>query len=454
MIGVLAGIGGCTSAPAAALAGAPSMPPAEVPSFARNRPPVVGDHADGNHLEALPVLGYDTNVGAEFGAIGYYAVDGSRRDPLFAVTPYRHRVFAQAVISTLGYQQYVLSYDAIYLADSPYRLRSGLMFERNINANYFGVGERTMGPLVFQGHSHATLEAQTAAASALQDGIASPRYNHYAYDKPSGTATVERSALGGLVRFELGAVVQYLAISTYDGTSTTGRDAAGNEVPAIHGPTQLGLDCAAGAIHGCSGGWNNMLKAGVAVDTRDFEPDPRRGVFADAVVEWASRAFGSSYDHARLAAAVRGYWSPVPRHADLVLAGRLAYSMQTANAPFFAQGTLGGTERDIDGVLGGDSTLRGYRNNRFSGPVMALANVELRWTFWQFSLWDQRFGLTLAPLVDAGRVFDHARLTLAGWRADYGGGLRVAWNRSTIIRLDVAVSREDSGTYVTVDLPF
>ena len=85
---------------------------------------------------------------------------------------------------------------------------------------------------------------------------------------------------------------------------------------------------------------------------------------------------------------------------------------------------------------------------------MALANAELRWTFWRFQLWDQRFALTLAPLVDVGRVFDRTRLSLSGWRTDYGGGLRVAWNRSTIIRLDVAVSREDSGTYVTVDLPF
>jgi len=425
----------------------------DVPSFARNKPHA-GEHVEGNHVEALPAVGYDPNVGVLLGAIGYYAMDGSKADPLFSVTPYRHRFYAQSVFSTLGYQQHILSYDGIYLANSPYRLRTALMFERNINANYFGVGERAMGPLEFQGRAHRSFDEQTTAASALQDGVASPLYNHYKYNKPSGTVTLERALLGGLVRLELGAVVQYIAIATYDGTNTYGRDAAGNDVPAIHGPTKLGLDCGAGIVRGCRGGWNDMLKAGVAFDTRDFEPDPNEGLFADAVVEWSSKAFGSSYAYARFTTTARFYKSPFPNIADLVLASRLVYSMQTANAPFFAQGTLGGTERDIEGSLGGDYTLRGYRNNRFSGPVMALANAELRWTFWKFHLCKQHFGLMLAPLVDVGRVFDNVELSLSQWRAAYGGAFRIAWNYSTIFRLDIAASREDTGVYFDVDLPF
>lgn len=446
---------GCVADPgsAAAWPAAPGRVAAELPGFASNKRPA-GEHVEGDHIEALPAVGYDPNVGLLLGAIGYYAMDGSKQDPLFSVTPYRHRFFAQAVVSTAGYRQYLLSYDAPYLGDTPYRLRAGLMFERNINANYFGVGQRTMGPLEFQGRAHRTFEEQTAAASALHDGVASPRYNHYAYDKPAGTATLERDVLGGLVRLELGAIVQHLTISMYDGTSTTGQDAAGDQVPATHGPTQLGNDCRAGTVRGCGGGWNDALKLGVALDTRDFEPDPREGVFADAVVEWSSRAFGSSHDHVRLTTTARAYWSPVPQIPDLVLASRLVYSVQTANAPFFTRGTIAGTERDSEGALGGDSTLRGYRNNRFSGPVMALANAELRWTFGRFQVRRNRFALMLAPFLDAGRVFDAPELSLSGWRAAYGGGFRVAWNRSTIVRLDVATSREDTGVYLVIDLPF
>ena len=177
-------------------------------------------------------------------------------------------------------------------------------------------------------------------------------------------------------------------------------------------------------------------------------------MFADAVVEWSSTATGSSYDYVRFTTTARSYWSPWPDVTDLVLASRFTYSLQTANAPLFAQGTLGGTERDLDGSLGGSLTLRGYRNNRFSGPVMALANAELRWTFWRFRLSGQHFGLMLAPLIDVGRVFDKLEASLSDWRASYGGALRIVWNHSTVIRFDVAASREDMGVFVDVDLPF
>jgi outer membrane protein assembly factor BamA len=426
----------------------------DVPDFARNKPRRLEEHREGNHIEGLPAIGYDPNVGLFLGAIGYYAIDGTKNDPLFDVTPYRHRVFAQAVFSTLGYQQHILSYDGIYLGDSPYRLRATAMFERNINANYFGVGESAMGPMSFQGQTHNTFDDQTAAASLVRNGIASPLYNHYEYDKPSGSMTLERDLAGGLVRLEYGAVVQYVAISRYDGTKTTGKDAAGNDVPAIHGPTKLGEDCARNAIRGCGGGWNDLLKAGIAFDTRDFEPDSNEGFFGDAVVEWASRGFGSTYDYVRFTTTARFYWSPFPRLTDLVLASRFVYSMQTANAPFWAQNTLAATDKDLDGALGGDSTLRGYRNARFAGPVMALANVELRWMFWKFRLWKERFGIQVAPFLDVGRVFDRVDFSLSNWRPAGGGGLRIAWNHSSIFRLDIAGSREDTGVYFEVDLPF
>lgn len=311
-----------------------------------------------------------------------------------------------------------------------------------------------MAPLEFQGRTHDTFDEQTQAASTLQNGVASPLYNHYRYNKPSGTGTIERSVLHGLARIEVGAVGQYVAIAKYDGTSTTGTDVSGHAVSAIHGPTQLGLDCGASIVRGCSGGWNNLLKAGVAFDTRDFEPDPNDGVFVDAVVEWSSSVLGSSYDYVRFTATARAYWSPFPDITDLVVASRLAFSVLPPNTPFFAQGTLAGTDHDIDGALGGDYTLRGYRNNRFSGPVMALANAELRWTFWRFRLFEQYFGVMLAPLFDLGRAFDSVEISSSAWHAAYGGGLRLAWNHSSIFRLDIAGSREDTGIYVDVDLPF
>ncbi len=387
----------------------------DVPDFARNKRRT-GEHVEGNHVEGVPAIGYDPNVGVLLGAIGYYTMDGSKKDALFAVTPYRHRFGAQAIFSTLGFQQHVLSYDGIYLGNSPYRLRAALAFERNINANYFGLGEIAMAPL------------------EVKD--ASSPYNHYEYDKPSGTATLERDLLGGIVRLEYGIALSYVVVSNYGAL------------------TKLGRDCGAGMVRGCSGGWDNLLKVGIAYDTRDFEPDPNEGIFADSVIEWSSKGFGSSADYVRFTTTARFFWSPFPKITDLVLASRLVYSMQTANAPFWAQGTLAGTAGDRDGSLGGDYTLRGYRNNRFSGPVMALANVELRWMFWKFRLLKQHFGLQLAPFLDVGRVFDNVELSFSNWRPAYGGALRIAWNHSTIFRVDIAGSREDTAVYFDIDMPF
>ena len=54
-------------------------------------------------------------------------------------------------------------------------------------------------------------------------------------------------------------------------------------------------------IVGCGGGRDNGLRLGISYDTRDFEPDPNRGVFLDAASTSARVALGSQYDYVRFA---------------------------------------------------------------------------------------------------------------------------------------------------------
>jgi hemolysin activation/secretion protein len=99
--------------------------------------------------------------------------------------------------------------------------------------------------------------------------------------------------------------------------------------------------------------------------------------------------------------------------------------------------------------LGGFRTLRGYRQNRFVGPVLALTNYEVRWTFVRFRVLKQGFGLMVVPFMDIGAVFDNVRTTTsAGWKRTQGVGFRIAWNEATIIMVDYGVSDEDSGLYI------
>jgi outer membrane protein assembly factor BamA len=433
----------------------PSVPALPPPAFAAEKPLMVDldQKREGGFPTVVPIVAYDTNTGLGLGVAAFYFINGARSDPLFAVTPYRHRFFADVFPTTGGSQLYVVAYDGIYLGDTPLRVRAKAAFARNTEANYFGVGAATLRPLSFAGRTYATYSAENAAASAVRaGGVASPQLDHYDITRPNAAASLERDFLGGLLRVQYGFVVEHAGISRYDGRRVDATDGDAS-AKAIEAPTRLGVDCAAGRILGCAGGWNDLIKAGVAFDTRDFEPDPNRGVFVDLTGEWATRALGSSFDYARVTLAARAYYSPFPRFADVVLAGRVVYSIQSEGVPFFAMDTLALTEGDQAG-LGGSNTLRGFRQDRFVGPVAALTNLEVRWTFVRFHLLKQLFSLQVAPFLDTGRVFDKVELDFHEWQVAGGAGAHIGWNQTTIIRIDAGFSREDSGIYIDFGMPF
>jgi hypothetical protein len=410
-------------------------PPPPAWAADRVKVPDPGKKVEGGFPDALPLIAYDTNLGLELGVGGHYTWTGSRADPLFDYTPYRHRLYAQALATTGGYQQHFVSYDGFYVGDSPYQIRAVLTYERNTNANYFGTGTSTLADLSFGGRSYSTYDAAVSAAGA--------HYFHYTYDRPQAQVLLERTFLGGRVRGLYAINVQHVAITRYDSPGA---------------PSKLGSDCAAGLVSGCDGGWNNTLRAGISFDTRDFNPDPRSGVFVDSTGHWSAKGFGSSVNYLRWTTAARAYVSPFPKLAEVVIAARVLYSIQSANVPFFSMDVLamaGGVDDPTDQTgLGGERTLRGYRQDRFVGLVAAAANAEIRWTFVRFPLLGQRLSLQIAPLVDTGRVFDRVGLSFSDWKVAAGAGLRVGWNRSTIVMFDFGVSREDSGFFIDWGMPF
>ncbi len=406
------------------------------------------DYADKRedvYLTGLPLWNYDTNFGHGFGARAYLYHNATRQDPFFGYTPYRHRVFLQAFATTKGLQFHWLDYDGPYLGDSFFRLRAQALYVRALEKNYFGVGEAATAPLSFPGaeRDYVRFSAYQAALDEVRDGKTLARFDKVDHERPQVLLSLERELLGGRLRPFVGVSFSYNRLRDYSGREV---EVGGGELRM--GETRLSLDCAAGRVHGCSGGWDNTVRLALSFDTRDFEPDPNRGVYAEISGELATPALGSEYSYRRGVVAVRGYVSPAPELADLVLAARGVLQLQSREAPFFSMNVLPFVEDERYGI-GGARTLRGYKQDRFIGPVMTLANLELRWTVAKTELLGQSFGFMLVPFVDWGMVYDTPRdLALDGWRRAQGAAIRIAWNQATVVMVDYGFSREDSGLYI------
>ncbi len=396
------------------------------------------------YFTGLPLWNYDPNTGFGFGARGYWYYNGTRDELLFAYTPYFYRVFLQAFASTGGLQYHWLDFDSPYLGGTPYRFRGQLIYARAKLKTYFGVGAETMDDLSYPGSSQryeSYTEYQADLDRVHGDGTTYSLYNQVDVEQPLLIFSLERELWGGRLRPFVGLGFSY----------TTLRDYTGEEVDAVGAPsasTRLRDDCEAGAVVGCDGGWDNTLRLAIAYDTRDFEPDPNRGVFVDLAWQLGTGVLGSGYDYQRALLAGRHYFSPMPAIADLVVATRGVFMVQGKGAPFFSMNNLPFTE-DTRYGLGGVRTMRGFKQDRFIGHVMTLANLELRWTFRHIEVLEQDFGFMLAPFVDAGAVYDEVdELTLRGWQRAQGAGLRIAWNQATVIMADYGVSDEDAGLYI------
>jgi Omp85 superfamily domain len=440
---------------------APILPlPPPPPGFEARRPLDPADYEqkpEGGYATGLPLVNYDSNTGLGFGARGYYYYDGARSDPRFAYTPYLHRVFVQAFFTTGGLQYHWLDIDTRSILGTPYQFRGQFMFMRNIEQHYFGVGARSREPL---GSSRSPqrfvdFDAYQAELDRIDElGQTRARYDTYRFLQPLALLSVERPFWGGRLRPLLGLGLSYNQIDDYTDEIVSVTAPDGSEVRATMGPSRLSEDCQAGLIVGCEGGWNNFLRLGLSFDTRDFEPDPNHGVFVDAALDLGTGLLGSEYDWVRVMLTPRAYVSLLGDLTDLVLATRGTLQIQSQRSPFFGMNLIPYTEEPRAG-LGGLRTMRGYKQDRFVGPVMTLLNAELRWTFLRFQALSQKFGVIAVPFMDIGSVYDRlGDVTLSGWKRDQGLALRGAWNLATIITVEYAWSDEDTGFYVNFNHMF
>jgi hypothetical protein len=388
---------------------------------------------EGRYLTGLPLVNFTSDTGVGYGARVYVNDNGRRGDARFDAAPYLAQVWVQYFATTGGWSYHGLHADLPFAGGTPWRVRTEFIYDRNTDQHYFGAGETSLARL--PGGTYARYRAALDAAEPLGPGSTSSRALSYDLERPHACLQLERR-VAGPVSVMAGFTAERSTVRTYDG-----RTVRVNGVGRVQGPTRLATD----APRGIAGGWTNPVRAGVAVDTRDYEPAPRTGWFADLTAEASLPALGSDYRFTRQTLTVRRY-QPVVR--NLVAAVRGSCALLQGDPPFYALSTLGCMDGRVEG-LGGGWSLRGYKENRFTGPVTALADIELRYDAASAVIAGQHFLVTPVVFGDAGRVWDRAAgLGLSGYRTDVGGGVRIAWNRATIVNATWGRSAEDTNLFI------
>lgn len=410
---------------------------------------------EGTFITGIPDLSSDPVTGFGFGLRGNVYWNGRRDDPRFAHAPYLAKLKANAAYYTSNARELVLSLDVPYYKGTRWRIKVDLKLQQNPANLYFGLTEATLGKLRLPsdpgGPGFAMYAAYNEARRTLRPGVAGEAplvtdalSNRFMETEYMLNLKADRALGDGRWRLMGGYEIQHLSYATFEGKEAHGHDRSSGDVIMVpNGFSLLRRDHEQGLVSGLEGGWVSIVQTALMYDTRDFEPDPTQGIYLEVANEYAAPIIGSQFTFDKLFLQARVYHK-LPVGQRTVLAARVgAGNVFGADAPFFEYQDQWSPEGSIN-ALGGKGSLRGYRANRFLARALWFANAELRVRLVDLAWGRQRFGIGVAPFVDAGSVRDRWQdLDLAHTRTAYGAGLRIAWNQSTVLFIDHGISRED-----------
>jgi hypothetical protein len=359
----------------------------------------------------LPAVAQDADVGFKFGAFSQLVRFRDERRPY----AWRLQVLAATSVrdgatgTEFPYREAYVRLDRPHTFVDKLRIVVHLGYLRTTNLGYFGVGNATPGVAVWQG-----------LAKGSEAYVVARRF--YQYD---GATPIARVA--GRYRFvpdwEVMAetCAQWMRIGAYQ-DSLLARDVGAPQGPGF----PLGR------------GPQLRVAVGLVRDTRNHETVATRGYYHEGSFRCgvATRE-AASYCAANLT--LRGYWGIVDER--LSVAARVLGDVAFGSPSLMELTRYGGVEAGSG--PGGGRGVRGIPQGRLAGKSKAIANLEVRSFFLPFAIGSQRFVLGAVAFADAGRVWTNA-LSSSKSDGDFrlhwgaGGGPRVRWGDSLLIRADVA----------------
>lgn len=412
----------------------------------------------GFNLSGVPAVAYDSDIGFLYGIILnlYHYGDGSR------YPAYDHSLYLEWSNTTKGSMKSIMRYDSERLIPG---IRTSAEFSYN-----------TEQALDFYGFNGYESLYNSGYRTEDDDDYLSRLF----YKMDRKMLLIRTDFMGDIIDDKLkwfaGFEFRNMDMDTVNITKLNKGKSAEDALPPVGGGLfgKYSYDWGIIPAGEINGGTNGILKAGLVFDTRDNEPNPMKGIWTEAQLIWSPSFLGSTdKSFAKYVITHRQYFTIIPE--DLNIAYRLSY-----------QGKLGGTmpyymlpfvfnsppSWTRDG-MGGSKTMRGILRNRVVGDDYLLANLEARWKFVYFRLFNQNFYVALSAFTDAGMVTRPYKLDLTSATPDAepffpeekeslhtsaGAGLHIAWNRNFIVAVDYgrALDPKDgvSGLYIGLDFLF
>lgn len=463
----------------------PVPPPTKAPSKSAGK--------EGLKWTGLPLPSYNDDDGFGMGLRAYatFYEEG--------YAPFRWQIWAQVYRTTKARENHEVKADVLNFLGTPFRVTAQGGFVRFQSAQYYGVGnyqdmQRNRGIVEGRVPVNENIPAVGNLNVDYNESPFSPGYD------PGGEIQLNRNAgrkiQNSLVTgtpltldptdfnagrrilrerqnkyFKYDRIEPYAKISTEDWfgksnfkwwVSALGRryriqsfeldyddgEAEPNSQTLIDIDRPTGYD----AIEG--GRYVNYARAALVYDSRPRirEKDPNEGTFCDAFYAASGKGTGSDYSFQKVTLTCRQYFEVfnsvfAPREQELVLAYRVQGQQTFGDAPFFELGRIYTKEEESEG-LGGTTGLRGYPSNQFVDKVMAMTNLEARWTFSKKPTWLGGMNWVLIGYYDMGRVAPTRREMdfSEGIHRAWGGGIRLVWQTNTVINVTTGRSKYESFT--------
>lgn len=168
-------------------------------------------------------------------------------------------------------------------------------------------------------------------------------------------------------------------------------------------------------------------------DSRDFIPNPSKGIFLQYRQDFYLKSFGSSTPFNRIEASARAYrqlWK------GTILAFDLNGIFNHGNVPWSQMSKLGNSR-----------AMRGYYDGRYRARNQLNTQLE-----WRQHLWGRN---GVVAFVGAGNVFNSTKdFEWSETLPDYGFGYRWEFKHQVNVRMDMGFGRRTSGFYLSIQEAF